>query len=246
MSWNAIITPKPGRNRSLQPGWKSYIFWRVCGSLYQPSKMLRASILGGVTAASQQKTILLPFPLLPLRWENPQTCTGWWIKVLSSHWNWRRVFLLWVCDDEIGHWLVSNCSKKSLLKPHVKKKVAHNISKNYMVQCLFVNLSMCSQSVLLRYMTTPFAKAISIGPFISNVRSLKHWVFIYSTQKNEALEESEVSTFFIRRSHSSFESKSSYQSSNPSKPVGQAAVLKNRELDSVGAKIHGSWAVESF
>ena len=100
-----------------------------------------------------------------------------------------------------------------------------------------------SRSALLRYIMTPFAKAISIGPFLSNMCSLKHLISIYSTEKrNEAFEESEVSTFCIRRSHS-FGITCLHQSSN-SKLVGQAAVLKNRELDSVGSE--NSWQLSSW
>ena len=100
-----------------------------------------------------------------------------------------------------------------------------------------------SRSALLRYIMTPFAKAISIGPFLSNMCSLKHWISIYSTEKKKrSIEESEVSTFCIRRSHS-FGITCLHQSSN-SKLVGQAAVLKNRELDSVGSE--NSWQLSSW
>lgn len=124
----------------------------------------------------------------------------------------------------------------------LQKVYSNFISKNHMFQGSFSTSPCGSRSALLRYIMTPFAKAISVGPFLSNMCSLKHWISIDSTEKkNEAFEESEVSTFFIRRSHS-FGNTCLHQSSNP-KLVGQAAVL-NRELDSVGSE--NSWQLSSW
>ena len=65
---------------------------------------------------------------------------------------------------------------------------------------------------------------------------------LFHRKKKRSIEESEVSTFCIRRSHS-FGITCLHQSSN-SKLVGQAAVLKNRELDSVGSE--NSWQLSSW
>lgn len=119
---------------------------------------------------------------------------------------------------------------------------AHNISKNNMFQGSFSTSPCGSQSALLRYIDTFCKGNLYWWGFIEYVFPRTLNLHLFHRKRNEAFEESEVSTFFIRRLHS-FGITCLHQSSNP-KLVGQAAVLKNRELDSVGSK--HSWQLSSW